>query len=160
MNIQSMLALGGLTLLALISLRFNTTVLETSTVEIENKVALTAFSLADDMIEEIKVKSFDQNTVQFPTTNVLNLTPSNSLGSESGETYPNYNDIDDYNNFTKTISAPHAEDYTIRCVVQYVDGNNPDNVVSDRTFYKKLTVTVTSPYLRGAVVLSYIFTLK
>ena len=51
---QSMLSLGALILFSFISVNFNSTILENTTVETENKVYLTAFSLADDLIEEIK----------------------------------------------------------------------------------------------------------
>lgn len=159
-NIQSILALGGILLLASISLRFNTTLMETSSVEVENKVFLTAFSLADDMIEEIKQKSFDQATIQFPITNASGLTPPDKLGPDVGEVYPNFNDIDDYNGYSKTISAPHAEDYHIKCMVVYVQESNPNMVSSTQTFYKRLTVKVTSPFLRDKVEVSFIFTLK
>ncbi len=157
-NIQSFLTIGGLLLLSITSLRFNQAILETSTADIQNKVYLTAFSLADDMIEEIKVKSFDQNTIQFPTNNTASLTQT--LGPESGEIYPNYNDVDDFNGYAITIDEPHAEGYNVSCSVQYVDGDSPDIVSSTQTFYKKATVTVTSPYMNHAVTLSFIFTLK
>ena len=58
------LSIGAIVLLPLISLRFNTTLLQNRTTEIENKVYLTAFSLADDLIEEIKHKAFDEDTVE------------------------------------------------------------------------------------------------
>jgi hypothetical protein len=160
MNVQSMLTLGALTILAFVSMNFNSTILETQSVEIENKVALTAFSLADDLLEEIKVRAFDKNTLQFPTTNTASLTPVASLGPESGEVYPNYNDIDDYNNFTKQISAPHAENYTVKSKVQYVVEDNFSQVSTVPTFYKRVIIDVSSPYLRNPVSLSFIFTLK
>lgn len=159
-NVQSLLAFGAMLILALSSLNFNEAVLSNSTTEIENKVALTAFSLADDLIEEIKVRAFDAATVNFPTTNTASLTPANSLGHGWWETYPNFNDIDDFNNYTKTVSAPHAENYNVTCKVQYVDGDNPDQVVSIQTFYKKVTVTVSSPYMKNPISLAFIFTLK
>ena len=160
MNSNSLLSMGALVILALSSLNFNSSILETSSVEIETKVALTAFSLADDLIEEIKGKSFDETTKPFPTTDPKSLTPADSLGPETGETYKNFDDIDDFNNYVKTVSAPHAENYHVSCSVKYVDGDNPDDVSSTQTFYKKVTVTVTSPYMKEPVLLSYIFTLK
>jgi len=156
---QSLFSLGALLIFSLITLRFNSSVLESSRVEIENKVYLTAFSLGDDMIEEIKQKAFDETTVDFPTTDPSTLTPVNSLGDE-GETYPNYNDIDDYDKYEKTISAPHAENYHVLCSVFYVDGNNPDQQVYTQTFYKKVNVAVSSPYMQNPVVMTFIFTLK
>jgi len=160
MNNESFLSIGALLLFSLVSLNFNSSVLSNTTVEVENKVYLTAFSLADDLIEEVKQKAFDAATINFPTTDPSNLTDAYSLGHGWWETYPDYNDIDDYNGFVKTVSTPHAEGYQINCVVQYVDGDDPDQVVSIQTFYKKVTVTVDSPYLRSPVQLSHIFTLK
>lgn len=152
--------MGAMMLVSISSLRFNSIMLQDSTIETENKVYLTAFSLADDMIEEIKNKSFDEATLLYPTTSTAVLAKADSLGPEHGEVYSNYDDIDDYNNYSKLISAPHAEDYTVSCKVFYVDGNNPDNKVTTQTFYKKVTVTVSSPFLRNSVNLSYVFTLK
>ena len=158
-SVQSMLTMGALVLLSLSSLRFNASVLENSTAQVENKVYLTAFSLADDMIETIKQRSFDQATQDFPT-GLGNLTPAGSLGPETGETYQTYNDIDDYNNYTKTVSAPHAENYHIWCTVNYVDGTNPDLDITTQSYYKKVTIHVSSPYMSSDISLSFIFTLK
>lgn len=155
-----MLSLGAMLLVSLTSLRFNSALLQNSTVEIENKVYLTAFSLADDVIEEMKNKSFDNSTVKFPTVALSNLTASGNLGPEAGETAATFNDIDDYNNFVRAINAPHAENYTVTCKVFYVDGNNPDNIITTQSFYKKALITVSSPYMRSQVFLSFIFTLK
>ncbi len=160
MNTESFLTIGALLLFSLVSLNFNSTVLSNTTVEVENKVYLTAFSLADDLIEEIKQKAFDAATLDFPTTDPSTLTATNNLGHGWWETYPDYNDIDDFNGFVQSVSAPHAEGYEITCVVQYVDGDDPDQIVSTQTFYKKVTVTVDSPYLRNPIQLSHIFTLK
>ena len=159
-NSQSMLSLGALLLLSLVSLRFNSSALENATVEVENKIYLTAFSLADDLIEEIKQKAFDAATVDFPTTNPADLTPPSGLGHADWEIYPNYNDIDDFNGFTKSISAPHAENYNVSSEVFYVSETNPNTKVMTQTFYKKVEITVDSPYIRNPVTLSFIFTLK
>ncbi len=156
-NTQTLLIFGAMLILSLTSLRFNKTVVNNVTVELENKVYLTAFSLADDMIEEAKTKAFDESTIKFPTTSTANL--STTLGPE-GETYSSFDDVDDYNGYSKLVTAPHAEDYNISCRVMYVDGNDPDEVVSHQTFYKKFEVTVSSPYLRMPINLSFIFTLK
>ncbi len=159
-NVQSMLTTAAMILLAIISLRFNSAVTETSSADTNNKVYLTAFSLADNLIEEIKGKSFDQTTINFPTTNPASLTSPDELGPDSGEVYPYYNDVDDYNGFKDTVTAPYFETYYISCNVQYVSASDPDEVSSTQTFYKKVTVTISSPYLDHSVFLSSIFTLK
>lgn len=159
-NVQSLLSFGAMLILTLSSLNFNQMVLDQSTTELENKVVLTAFSLADDLIEEIKVRAFDANTVNFPTTNPASLTSASGLGPGSWETYPNFNDVDDFHGYTRMVSAPHAENFKVACKVKYVDGDNPDVIVSTQTFYKKVFVSVSSPYMKYPVTLTYIFTLK
>lgn len=159
-NIQTLLTVGAMLLLAIVSLNFNSTVLNTSTSDIENQVYLTAFSISDNIIEEIKQKSFDQATVQFPTTNPASLTPPDKLGPEAGEVYPYFNDVDDYNGFIDTVSKPYFETYYVSCKVVYVSASDPDVVSSTQTFFKKATVTVSSPFLRHSVSFSSIFTLK
>ncbi len=164
-SIQSFLSIGAIALVAVISLRFNEAVLQNSSIEVENKVYLTAFSLADDLLEEIKEKAFDATTVKFPTTDPLTMTSPSKLGvDEKGagafEVYPEYDDIDDYNGYVRHISAPHAEDYEISCLVWYVSPVNQNLFSNVPTFYKRVEVTVSSPYMNFPVKLSFIFTLK
>lgn len=160
MNINTMLAMGALVIFSMISLNFNGVVMQNLTNEIDNKVFLTAFSLADDLIEEIKLKAFDQKTVVFSAINKEQLTASNALGPDSGETSVNmFNDIDDYKGFSKNISLPHAENYTVTANVYYVQENNQEQISTSQTFYKRVDVKVESPFMSSDVVLSFIFTL-
>ena len=158
-GIQSFITIGAISFLTLTSLSFNSALLESTTVEVENKVYLTAFSLADDMIEEIKEKNYDEKTLVFPTTNRTNLTQPNSLGIES-EVYPYFDDIDDYNNYSRHIEAPYVETYDINCDVYYVQENDSNIESTVQTFHKRVDITVTSPYMRNDVTLSFIFTHK
>ena len=161
MGNNSFLAVGAMALLALVSLRFNTTVLENKTTEVENKVYLTAFSLADDLIEEIKQKAFDEQTVEWRAIPEDQLTPVDAFGPvDPGEnSVSDFDDIDDYNNYTKNISLPHVENYTVTSNVEYVTPSNPDITSSVQTYFKKITIRVTSPYLSHPVRLSFVFTL-
>lgn len=161
---QSFLTIGSMALLALISLRFNATLLENRTAEIENKVYLTAFSLADDLIEEIKQKAFDEETVEWRAISPEQLTPAANFAPEfrdAGETEnpATWDDIDDYNGYQKQVSAPHAENYNVICAVNYVSATNQDVISSTQTYFKRITVQVTSPYMRHPVFLSFVFTL-
>jgi hypothetical protein len=158
-GVQSFLSLGALMIFSLISLRFDTAVLQNVEVEVENKVYLTAFSLADDLLEEIKQKAFDEKTVDFKAITTTALTPSSNLGKESGEVWPNFNDIDDYQNYSKPVSLPHAENYTIKSYVSYVQANNQDLQSIAQTYYKRVEIFVDSPYLKHQIKLAYVFTL-
>jgi hypothetical protein len=161
---NSFLSIGAMALLALISLRFNATLLENRTTEIENKVYLTAFSLADDLIEEIKQKAFDEETVEWKAITAEDLTPFEKFAPEVrdvGENeYPStWDDIDDYNGYSKSISLPHVENYSVTSTVDYVSATDQDEVSNTQTYFKRVTVTVSSPYLSHSVKLSFVFTL-
>jgi hypothetical protein len=158
---HSFLTIGAMALLAMISLRFNATLLENRTTEIENKVYLTAFSLADDLIEEIKQKAFDEETVEWRAITADQLTSVDAFGPlDPGEnSVYDFDDIDDYHGYQKEVSLPHAENYTVTCTVNYVTATNQDIISSTQTFFKRVTVQVTSPYMSHPVYLSFVFTL-
>lgn len=161
MGSNSFLSIGAMALLALISLRFNATLLENRTTEIENKVYLTAFSLADDLIEEIKQKAFDEQTVEWKAIATEQLSTAESFGVfDPGEYSVNdFDDIDDYNRYGKEVSLPHVENYNITSTVDYVSATDQDEVSNTQTYFKRVTVKVTSPYLSHSVKLSFVFTL-
>lgn len=107
-----------------------------------------ASMLAQDLLEEIMAKKFDEN----PVTPV---TPAN-LGPDTGETRSglptnrNYDDVDDYQNYTE--STPSEVDGTImndftgyaRAVsVDYVLETSMDTVSTIITRFKRIRVTVT-----------------
>ena len=161
MGNNQFISIGAIALLALVSLRFNSTVLETRNTEIENKVYLTAFSLADDLLEEIKQKAFDEETVEWKAVKAENLTSNELFGiSDPGEnTVIDFDDIDDYHQYGKNISLPHAENYTVTSEVEYVTDTNPNVISSTQTYYKKVTIRVSSPFMSYPVKLSFVFTL-
>ena len=161
MGENSFLSIGAMALLALISLRFNATLLENRTTEIENKVYLTAFSLADDQIEEIKQKAFDEKTVEWKAIPADQLSPAESFGVfDPGESTVNdFDDIDDYNGYQKSVSLPHVENYSVTSTIDYVLATDQDVISNTQTYFKRVTVLVTSPYLSHSVKLSFVFTL-
>ena len=108
-------------------------------------------------MEEIKEKAFDQKTVDFQAIAVNQLTAANALGHGASEVWPNYNDIDDYNGYSKDVDLPHAEGYTVTCAVNYVDADG--SILSTQSYYKKVTVTVGSKYLNNPITMSFIFSL-
>lgn len=160
-GIQSILALGAVWLFALISINFNSTVVHNISIETENKVYLTAFSLADDRIEKIKQKAFDECTVN----NINVIAPSSLkdpllLGPETGEDSTSFDDIDDYNGDSTRVGLPYVENFDILTTVTYADSTNFDNIsYSSKSFYKRVTVKVKSIYLATPVELSFIFSL-
>ena len=155
-GIQSLLAIGAVWLFALVTINFNTTVVHNISIEVENKVYLTAFSLADDKIEEIKQKAFDEKTIEF---NAINVNDLSSIGSEEGTDRKLFDDIDDYDNDTVHIGLPYVENFLVTTRVFYADPDDPDLTYMSKSFFKRVEVTVSSKYLSIPVNLSFIFTL-
>lgn len=168
---QSILTIGAMLLLSILVLRVNSTLFYTGVAVSSSKIGLTAIALAQSRLEEIKSKAFDDTTVNTSVTNINFLTSPTNLGPEAGETYggnPGFNDIDDYNGFTKqdtvvvdpTIAAHTKgnENYFNESVsVVYVTTNAPDAVSAVRTWNKKITVSVAHKLTSDTVKVSSIF---
>jgi len=144
---QSFLSVGAMTLVALIILQVNTGFVMTSSTLLDNKLNILAISLASSIIEEASGKAFDANTVIDAVSATTDLTYPGSLGSSPSETYPNFNDFDDYNGFSTTNLS--SAEFNIYSNVCYVQSGNPDLVSSIPTWHKKITVFVTSPSMQN-----------
>ena len=137
----------------------------------ENEVSLIAFSEAQSVIEEAKLKAFDENTVAGAVTDSTSF--SVTMGREAGETFPypvdtvssalfkssmNFDDIDDYNGYTRVVkTSSEGKGDTVITTVSYVKITNPDSAVSGKMYQKKMTVTVKSPYIPRSYSFSYVF---
>lgn len=115
-----------------------------------------AISLAQSYIEEAKTKEFDENVIGASPPLPSGFTSPASLGVESGETYPTFDDVDDYNNFAVQDSTSRAT-FDVEIVVGYVEAADPSVTVNYRTYNKNMFVTVSSPYMDWPVGLSYVF---
>ena len=92
-----------------------------------------------------------------PVNNPSNLTAPANLHAESGEAYPNFNDVDDYNGYTKTDATMPSAVFNVSCSVVYVNPATPDVTSYSQTWTKKITVTVTSSLMADTVKLSSLF---
>jgi hypothetical protein len=174
MNLGQMtLAVGALSLLGLLILNTNGTLLSTDLVMNESEFGITAVSLATSLVEEAMGKSFDSvvSDTTNPLTDPSTFTPTGSLGHSASESYrasqpstTDFNDFDDYNDLflvyksnvaTDTVHTPGADyeqvvtgihsKYYLKAKVRYVDPNNLQGYSVAQTRHKKLTVTVTRP---------------
>ncbi|MDR3609768.1 MAG: hypothetical protein P4L27_04350 [Ignavibacteriaceae bacterium] len=144
---QTMITLLAMVLLSFMILRVNNLFLQTTTTLNTTKFDVLAFSLAESMIQEIEANAFDQATVTAVVSSTSSL--STTLGPESGETFATYNDIDDFNNYTRIDTVPEKSGvvFNIRCKVDYVTSTAPDVPTSTKTWNKMITVYVTSPFM-------------
>ena len=174
MGSNMMLTIGAILLFGLFLSSSNRMMIGNNQIASQNEYYITGMSLAQSIIDEAKTKAFDQSTVNADTAVVArsSMTAPGSLGPGAGETVPStdtlsslapysstnkgymsavkFNDVDDYNKYTRRVNTPRAEGYVLTVTVNYATETNPDNVEIVRTYCKKMTVQVTSPYFPKA----------
>jgi hypothetical protein len=183
MGANIILAIGALVIFGTFLSSTNRLMLGNTQIAEQNEYYISAISLAQAVIDEAKTKAFDQKTVNDTVAIALvdSLTVFNKLGTEGAAenvpkpdvlfsaapytaTSPGYksmykfNDIDDYDGYSRLVNTPRAEGFTVSVQVKYVDPVNPDIPQPAQTFCKRMKVTVTSPYMLNPVELSYAFT--
>ncbi|MCI0563322.1 MAG: hypothetical protein MN733_33010 [Nitrososphaera sp.] len=153
---QVLLIICAISLLSVLTLSVNGTFLAAVSTSIEAQAQLTAFSLSQNLMDEILSKAFDEATVggkeAFDTTV---FTQSKYFGSEAGESlggidstgrsFSQFDDVDDYHNYTRVVRDSVLDYFTITCRVTYVSREALDREASGRTFLKAITVTAAHP---------------
>lgn len=178
---QTLITIGALFLLSMVILNVNNGFLNTGASIMETKFDVMAVSLATSIIEEANSKAFDNATDTTSITTTTPLKNYNQLGPESGEVYPNYNDFDDYNGYSRLVVAdttltPLSEEETtgvetiqvdstfrsanlrLDCLVDYITVSSNTLVsTSSKTWHKRLRVTVTSRSMKDTVRMQTVF---
>ena len=138
---------------------------------VDAEIRVTATNVAQQLLEEIKTKCFDETSVSG-TTCIQTAAASTSLGPDTVPVNENlvslYDDADDYNDLTPaSVGAPCTDTVTVNsvtftreAVVCYVNPGNLNTCVDtapgpgscnrtiasgSQTDYKKITVTITAP---------------
>jgi hypothetical protein len=115
---------------------------------INNEAILTATALAQGMIDEISTRAYDEKTKTSGVTVADSLTTSGSLGPDSGESSVSlFDDIDDFNNYTKTSGLQRLGNFVFKVNVYYVQNLLPDTKILTRSFSKRIDVAVYNQYL-------------
>ncbi|HTK80770.1 MAG TPA: hypothetical protein VL633_00610 [Bacteroidota bacterium] len=156
----------------------------------QNEYYIAGISLAQSIIDEGKTKAFDQKTVSASISSRSSLTSPDSMGRDgiSEQAVPTidtltaaspyssankgflssikFNDIDDYNLYSRVVNTQRAEGYKLKVTVGYTSETSPDSTSGTRTYAKKMIVKVTSPYFPKSsssgggdtLTLSYVYT--
>ena len=154
---QMLLTIGAMILLATLILRVNNNMSASTDTVYDSKFAILATSLGNSILEEASDKAFDQASTSNSVSSLTSLTLPNKLGPESGEVYPNFNDVDDYNGFVKVDSTLPSAIFKASCKVDYVSPNLPTSTSVIRTWTKRITVTVTSVSMPDTIKLSSLY---
>ncbi len=163
---QSFLVIGAFVILSTLTLNVNASLINTSTTGLEMEATLDAVSIAQSMMDEILTQEFDQNTTNglrvydpHDLTYLANFGPDggdemvigdngiDTSRTESFESKTKFNDVDDYERYTRKTWNPRFGWFDVTTRVEYVNEDNPNALSEGRTFYKRVTVKVMHPSL-------------
>ena len=155
---ESIISIGAVALLAFTAININNSFVEDDQFFNETRYGLETIALASSVIEEASQLPFDEQS--WDSTKIEKLptdfTIANNLGPDNGESvFDDFDDFDDFDGFMKAETTQQNV-YNISCNVVYVDPTNPDIESVSRTFFKKLTVSVSSKVAGDTLSLSYI----
>jgi len=154
---QMMLTLGALLLLSLLTLRVNSSQLTTQDTMQNSKFGILAVSVASSIIEEASEKAFDEKTDSNFVSSLNQLTPVAGLGPGNGETHDMFNDFDDYDGYTDTITNMPSAIFNVSCIVNYVNPDLAGFTSNSRTWHKQLIVQVSSPSMADTIQMTKVF---
>jgi hypothetical protein len=160
------LVLASVILLTLLMTQINSNTVEGREAMQQLELEHVAAAIAQQFVEEAKSKNFDAQIGMVDPVDPNNFTPWNNLGAGGWESYPNFNDVDDYNNLSRTVyvngesfepDSTNGIPFNVSIAVQYVSTDDPDSVITDESHFKRMTVTVSSNYIPGSVVVKHVF---
>lgn len=157
---QTMLVIAAFSLLSILTLSINTTIMTTSTLGLEMEANLNALSIAQSMLDEIMHRWFDEQTYDplKPVTKPENLTPKANFGTDQSnehisllvdssrtgifQSQSKFDDVDDYHNYERWVWNDRLGWFVVKDSVNYVKETDPNVIVNYQTWQKKITVVV------------------
>lgn len=149
---QSLFAIGALILLSLNIMSVNTRILRTDEVALNSKIGVLATSIGISIIEDASKLPFDEKTKGDAVSSLSTLTSAPFLIESPGV----YDDFDDYNGYVK-IDTVFSIPFTSVCRVDYVNPSDPNGFTMAKTWHKKLSIKISTPFSQDTVKLSTIF---
>lgn len=152
-----MMIIGAMMLLSQMALTIKGSILGMQDVSYGNEAILAATSIARSVLRESAAKNFDERTIGKGVTTTDSLTLPVFLGYEAGETYPAYDDVDDFNGHTRTVTTDRMGDFTVNVTVNYTTAALLGMPSFGSTFMKAISVDVSgNQYLTHNVSMSTI----
>lgn len=143
---QMLITIAAISLIVLTILNFNKSSLNTQENLDYNKEYISTVTAAQSLLDEISGKAYDENIINGASISSA-LGFSSTLAPESGEAYPNFDDIDDFNNFSKKDSIMNLGIFNFKVKINYVNDNLENS--SSCTYHKKVTIKVTDNTLKN-----------
>lgn len=155
---ETLITLGAVIMLSMTAINVNNSFTENSDYFNKTKFGLESIAIANSFIEEASQMPFDEQSWDSTIVEKLptDMTPVSDLGVDFGETdMSTFDDFDDYHNYSQ-MDTTMQNVYEVKCFVHYINPGIPDSSISNRSLYKKLTVSVKNTLTSDSMALSYV----
>jgi len=145
---QMMLSIVAMIFLSMLILNVHSSTSDKLIILYSNESVIEATGIVQAIFEEIQTKAFDEVTTTAPAKERDLLTSALSLGKETGEVACNdFDDIDDYNNYTLTDTANVMGTFNLAVLVNYVEETAPYDTTDEKTFMKRVDISISNESL-------------
>ncbi|MCU0453577.1 MAG: hypothetical protein MUE68_07940 [Bacteroidetes bacterium] len=180
---QTIISAGLIVIVTIAVINANRLVINSQTTKLEAQARLEAADIAMEIITEARRKRFDEkaDTIYYqglaefsssmgrdslryyklvPTSTTWYSTPDTTEMFTRPDTHPfrslsRYDDLDDYNGYSRVASSTTLTGYKISCKVYFATQTAPDRPTTSSQYVKTIEVYVTHPqYLRDTVRIS------
>ncbi len=153
--------MAAVVLFSILATNGNAAFVRNANLQVESELEFNAIAVAQSFIDEARVKAYDKNDVSNDRNEIDDDMPTfsqpSTLGPETGESYPLFNDFDDFNGLSITRNTGYG-DFDVSIVVVYLNPNNLSISTSVTTIKKRMTVTVSHEDLPNDISLTFIRT--
>jgi len=159
---ELLILLGAIVIWGIFTLFVNETRFNNEISIMQSQFEISAVGIANSYLEEAKSKAFDEILLSSTPSTLPDTLPDefnspDNLGVDADEIYPNFDDIDDFHNYTVSDTTSEGFVYIVSITVGYVATSDFGNFSAIRTFYKRMNVTISSPDLSNNLNLSRIY---
>ncbi len=151
------LTLGAVILFSMTALYTNMAISDGSKAVVISQVTLSATEAGLSHIERLKSLKFDEAVANDPDKFLPEyFTLPASFGADASETFANFDDLDDFHNYTYSKDTDLAP-FNITTRISYMDSLNVNSAVSFRTRYKRAEILVQTPFLADTLKMYQLF---
>ncbi len=153
---ELMLSIGALMVFAMVTISVNRNTLAQNDAIYGQQAEYVALNLAQQFIEEAKLRAYDEVTIDGTVSSPSEFNAVGNFGPGNGETYPNFDDVDDYHGLSQTFDTSIGP-MQVDIEAYYVTDTDLTTDAAAKTYYKRMIVSVQSDYLNSPVRAEYVF---
>jgi len=145
---QMMLSIVAMIFLSMLVLNVHSSTTDKLIILYSNESVIEATGIVQAIFEEIQTKAFDEATTTAAAKERDLLTPALSLGKDDTEAlYNDFDDIDDYDNYTLTDTANVMGTFNLAVLVRYAEETAPYDTTNSRTYMKRVDISISNESL-------------